>query len=95
MPIGLILNEMITNSIKYAFPDDGIGCVSVELTRPDQHHILLRVSDDGVGWPAGFNPEKSTGLGTQLVVMLSEQIGAEPVWNSEKGLSLELKIPLT
>ncbi len=94
MPIGLILNEMITNSIKYAFPDGRDGCVSVKLTRLDTTHILLRISDNGIGWPEGFNPEQSTGLGTQLVMMLSEQIGAEPVWNSDYGLSLELRIPL-
>jgi PAS domain S-box-containing protein len=94
MPIGLILNEMITNSIKYAFPDGRDGCVSVELTRSDPNHIHLRMSDNGVGWPEGFNPEQSTGLGTQLVNMLSEQIGAVPMWNSENGLSLELRVPL-
>ncbi len=94
MPIGLILNEMITNSIKYAFPDGREGCVSVELTHPDRNHILLRISDNGVGWPAGFDPQQSTGLGTQLVMMLSEQLGAVQIWSSEGGLSLELKIPL-
>lgn len=94
MPIGLILNEMITNSIKYAFPDGREGCVSVELTRPDSTHILLRISDNGIGWPKGFDPEESPGLGTQLVMMLSEQIGAVPIWNSNNGLSLELRVPV-
>lgn len=72
-PIGLILTELVTNSIKYAFPGERAGSISVSLSR---HASLVRlcVEDDGVGLPQGFDASKGAGLGLSLVESLTEQI---------------------
>lgn len=72
-PCGLIINELITNSFKYAFPGDRKGEISVTLKRNSQGDgYLLRVADNGVGLPAGFDIRRSDTLGLQLVVNLAE-----------------------
>jgi two-component sensor histidine kinase len=94
VPIGLIVNEAVTNCLKYAFPDDRAGTITIRLMKPDPDHVTLSVSDDGIGLPAGFSPETSTGLGTQLIHMLSDQLGATLNWMGGKGTSLNVTIPL-
>lgn len=93
-PLGLIINEMVTNSIKYAFGQGRKGKISMTITRAEVDSILVRIGDNGSGFPEGFTPETSRGLGTQLIEMLSEQIGAERKWVSNHGVTLELKIPI-
>src|SRR5678809_583935 len=55
VPLGLILNEAITNSIKYAFPDGRSGVISIFLSTDTRGHYLLNISDNGVGMPANYN----------------------------------------
>lgn len=93
-PIGIIINEMVTNSLKHAFAGGRMGKIVMSLTKLDDTTIRLRIGDNGPGFPPGFTPAQSTGLGTQLIEMLSMQLGAEPKWSSEGGLSLELMIPI-
>jgi two-component system, sensor histidine kinase PdtaS len=72
IPIGFIVNELITNSAKHAKSN-----ITVRLeTRPTIGHSLT-VSDDGPGLPAGFDPAKSKGLGMRIVGSLVKQIGGE------------------
>jgi len=73
---GLILNELITNALKYAFPGGRDGVVSVRLKREGELAVL-EVADDGVALPEGFDPARSTGLGFKLVDMLAKQLGGE------------------
>lgn len=94
VPIGLIVNEAITNCLKYAFPNDRVGTITIRLMKPDPDRVTLSISDDGVGLPAGFTPQTSTGLGSQLIHMLSDQLGATVKWASGKGTSLNVTIPL-
>jgi PAS domain S-box-containing protein len=72
-PIGLIVTELITNAIKYAFPDGRLGTITVAL-RKTAAGALLEVRDDGVGLPAGFDLAANTGRGLSLVQGLSGQI---------------------
>jgi two-component sensor histidine kinase len=72
IPLGLIVNELITNSAKYA---KGNITVRVETTSPAGHS--LSVLDDGPGLPAVFNPAKSEGLGMRIVLSLVREIGGE------------------
>jgi two-component sensor histidine kinase len=74
-PIGLIVTELITNSLKYAFPEGQGGTISISLKRTDAG-ALLEVRDDGCGLPAGFDPARNSGMGLKLVQALSEQIAA-------------------
>ena len=71
IPLGFIVNELITNSAKYAG-----GNIGLQLTTSQSGHSLS-VSDEGPGLPAGFDPTKSKGLGMKIVLALVKQIGGE------------------
>lgn len=92
VPCGLILNELISNALKHAFPDGRTGTIVATLGRPGE---LLSVSDDGVGIP-GPAIEASTGtLGMQLVHLLAEQIGAQVRISSVFGTQVKVTRPAT
>ncbi len=74
IPCGIILNELVSNALKYAFPAGGEGTVAVEF-RQKESDIQLVVRDDGVGMPADLGPRAAESLGLRLVHMLTEQIG--------------------
>jgi two-component sensor histidine kinase len=75
LPVGLIVNELLTNAFKYAFTDNRIGHVQVELGRKEGA-LELSVADDG----AGCSEAKRTGLGTKLVMLLVDQLGGTAEW---------------
>lgn len=75
VPLGLILNEAITNSIKYAFPNQGEGVIAVSLQYTSIGRLLLTISDNGIGLPAGFNHRNNHSMGMNLMQGLSEDIG--------------------
>lgn len=70
--VGLIVNELVTNSLKYAYPADRGGTVSVEVGRSDGQMTVI-VADDGVGCP----PDAEPGLGSRLVRLLAKQLGGK------------------
>ncbi len=72
VPIGLIVNELLTNSLKYAFPNGEKGRVIIKLSEK-QGHLFLEVSDNGIGKPLSGTNE-GTGFGTQLVSLLTKQL---------------------
>ena len=72
IPLGFIVNELITNSVKYAA---GHITVRIEVTSPTDRS--LSVIDDGPGLPAGFKPADSKGLGMKIVLSLVQQFGGE------------------
>ena len=93
-PIGLILTELVTNSIKYAFPGARIGIVAVSLKRvgPD---AILEVRDDGVGLPAGFDLSASSGMGLHLVQGLTGQIkGSFSMTGGPTGTCCRVSFPV-
>src|SRR5262249_46536313 len=65
--VGLIINELVSNALKHAYPGGRGGCVRVEMRRIDERRCALSVSDDGVGLPRGLAPDKPETLGLQLV----------------------------
>jgi two-component sensor histidine kinase len=74
IPVGLILNELISNALKHAFPDTRQGSIVVE-GRTDRGAVHLSVRDDGVGLPPGFDVEKTEGsLGLRIVSILVRQL---------------------
>ncbi len=93
--VGLIINELVSNAGKYAYPDCPGGLISVRLVLTDKNTILVSVHDEGVGLPKQFDPTTSKRLGTRLVNALSMQLGAEltrPL--SPIGTNFTLLIPL-
>ncbi len=93
IPVGLILNEIITNALKYAFAGREKGTVVVEFTgRKDQQHYLI-VHDDGIGLPDGFDPEKTESLGFRIVRELTRQLRGTLSYASEQGSVFQVNFP--
>lgn len=87
--IGLIVNELVTNAFKYAYPDNLGGIVQVDLQR-HQDYLDLTVEDDGIGCPA----EVGSGLGTRLVRLLASQMGgAVERHATENGCRVVVRLP--
>jgi two-component sensor histidine kinase len=79
VPCGLILNELVTNAFKYAFPKgEKPGDIRVVVRRVDDELFELSVSDNGIGLPAGYDRRENEGLGFMLVRLLATQIGGIP-----------------
>jgi PAS domain S-box-containing protein len=87
LPCGLILNELISNALKHAFPPQKAGghcTVDVEM-RQEGERIILRVADNGVGLSPGIDPASSQSLGLHLISMLAKQIRASLSVSKEGG----------
>lgn len=72
VPIGLIVNELLTNALKYAFPEGTKGQIKISLVK-ENNDLLLKVTDNGIGKTQGSKP-KGTGFGTQLIQLLTQQL---------------------
>ncbi len=72
VPIGLIVNELLTNALKYAFPEGVKGKINISLIK-ENDDLQLKVSDNGIGKTEGAKP-KGTGFGTQLISLLTKQL---------------------
>lgn len=77
VPVGLILNEAITNSMKYAFPGKKNGSISISIKIKEINKFLFTVSDNGIGLPKGFDINKVNSLGMKLMKGLSDDIMAK------------------
>ncbi|RAJ16256.1 sensor histidine kinase [Olleya aquimaris] len=80
--LGLIINELITNSFKYAFDDTKENSLSIEITKDSEHYKLL-YKDSGSGLPDDFDIETSESLGMQLISILTEQLGGTITYEKE------------
>lgn len=89
VPCGLIINELVTNAYKHAYPEGDSGVIYVSLKEQDGK-IFLRVKDEGIGLPDGFNLEESESLGFTLVSILAQQIEAEVRVHSENGTDISV-----
>jgi two-component sensor histidine kinase len=85
IPCGLLVNELITNSLKYAFPEGRSGEISVQLFEKN-NRINLRIGDDGIGMPEDYDILNSDTLGLQLVSTLVEQLDGEIHVDNSKGI---------
>lgn len=83
IPIGLIVNELITNSLKYAFPEGREGEILISLKK-DQDQLYLKVADDGAGIKKD-KPAQGTGFGSQLVALLTRQLDGKMTLSTQKG----------
>ncbi len=88
MPFGLILNELISNTLKYAFPDNQTGRITVKLTRGNAGIIEIVYTDNGIGVPEDFDFRNQHTLGIQNVIAITEhQLSGEVEFFSDTGLT--------
>lgn len=90
VPLGLILNEAISNAIKYAFPRNSTGEVIISLKKLHGTTYQLNISDNGVGLPADFQLENTHSLGMSLMRGLSEQLEGTFNIKNDNGLKIEI-----
>jgi two-component sensor histidine kinase len=92
VPLGLLLNELVSNACKHAFPEDARGELEVRLSQSAQG-IHVRVRDTGAGLPPRLSPESATTLGLQLVHMLAKQLGGDVRLASSSGTTVDVYVP--
>ncbi|MDJ1506776.1 tetratricopeptide repeat-containing sensor histidine kinase [Xanthocytophaga agilis] len=97
VPIGLIVNEAVTNAFKYAFPkQESNNSISVECKQTENNEILLTISDNGKGLPADFLTKRSNeGLGLKLIRGLTDDIDGKLTLTSDNGLSIFISFKAT
>jgi len=93
IPCGLMINELVSNAFKYAFPDRRDGEIRVVFSEDRDRMLRLAVSDNGIGFPEDRNPEESDSLGLKLVRTLTEQLGGTVRYRSQGGFLCDISIP--
>jgi PAS domain S-box-containing protein len=84
-PCGLIINELVSNSLKHAFKDQDQGEIQIEFKRDARDRYRLKISDNGIGNPNKINFEKASTLGIRLIKILTEQLHGDISFDSTKG----------
>jgi two-component sensor histidine kinase len=90
VPLGLIINEAINNAIKYAFPKDRKGKVTIELKNTGENNYKLVIADNGVGLPENFEDTERNSLGMNLMMGLTDQIDGEFEMKNDSGLTIKI-----
>ena len=90
IPSGLIVNELITNTLKYAFPNDREGSVWIRLSTTDVGNIQIQIQDDGIGLPEHVDFATTPTMGLRIVRILTEQLGGEMAIRRVQGTTFSL-----
>lgn len=93
IPCGLIINELVTNALKHAFPDRRRGMITVSLATRTNGDVELSVADNGVGIPEDVDARNTTSLGLQLVNILTGQLTATLEIRRGKGTTFSIVVP--
>ncbi|MEI7857392.1 MAG: PAS domain S-box protein [Methanomicrobiales archaeon] len=93
IPCGLIINELVTNSLKHAFTGREAGNLSLTLHHQEDHTFCLSLQDDGIGLPEDFEARSLASLGMQLVRVLVHQLGGEMKIDSVGGTEFTITFP--
>ncbi|MCJ2088434.1 PAS domain-containing protein [Methylobacterium sp. E-005] len=90
-PVALMMNELITNALKHAFPNDRPGRLSVTVA-PDAAYFTIKIADDGVGMPVQVMEQRS--FGKRLIGTLCRQLSASIAWmNNDPGTIVSIRLP--
>ncbi|WP_298509074.1 tetratricopeptide repeat protein [uncultured Kordia sp.] len=93
-PVGLIVNEFVTNTYKYAFSDDEDGIINISLTSDDvNYHLTLQ--DNGKGLPQDFNIEDLDSFGMEIIQLLTKEYDGEFTLNGKGGVTMNIQLPKT
>lgn len=93
LPLGLILNELLSNALRHAFPRQREGTILVEM-KENEAELILRVKDDGIGFPPNFPTDQPETLGLQLVNLLTGQLEGHLEVKHKGGTEFRLCLPI-
>lgn len=91
IPLGLIVNELVSNAYKYAFDNRKSGIITIQVRKLNGFDYELKVNDNGIGLPENFDPKKSKSLGLKLVSILSRQLRGKMTSSSDLGTSFKVQ----
>jgi two-component sensor histidine kinase len=91
VPLGLILNEAITNSIKYAFPEDRTGMIYITLETKAENEYLLTISDNGIGFDLNLSSTKTNSFGMSLIKGLTDDLDGKLTIENNNGTILKIE----
>jgi PAS domain S-box-containing protein len=91
VPCSLILNELVTNALKHAFPQGRVGCIEITVGAGSDGHVVLEVRDNGVGMRADMDLHTSRSLGLRLVSSLARQLHATVEIAREEGTAVRIR----
>ncbi|MBG1245637.1 PAS domain-containing sensor histidine kinase [Nostoc sp. NZL] len=94
IPCSLIIHELVSNSLKYAFPSGRNGTIYIGIKKNNEHEATLIVSDNGIGLPSNFNFKNMASLGWQLVDALTNQLGGNINIQGARGVECDLTFAL-
>ncbi|MFO7966192.1 MAG: PAS domain-containing protein [Archaeoglobaceae archaeon] len=93
IPCSLIINELVSNSLKHAFPDHLEGGIDIKFHRTENNGFMLMVGDNGRGFPEEIDYRNTDSLGLQLVNSLTKQLNGEISLHNDKGTTFEIVFP--
>jgi two-component sensor histidine kinase len=91
IPLGLILTESIVNAMKYAFINDNKGTVEIRLVRDGDDYVILKVSDNGIGFQGAFSASDRSSLGLELMQGLAKQLNGNFHISDNDGVQITIK----
>lgn len=91
IPCGLVINELVSNALKHAFPDGRKGELVIDFRRERDNKFKLIVADNGVGFPEGLDFRNAESLGMRLVCILTEQLHGTVELNQKAGTKFEIR----
>ncbi len=93
IPCGLIINELVSNSMKYAFPQNHKGKIIISLQSDHEENLVLRIKDDGVGIPLNFKNLNPQSLGLELVKLMVKQLNGRMAIDGTAGTTISITFP--
>lgn len=90
VPLGLLINEIISNSLEHGFKRRTYGNIYVKMKRTETNHIDLAIGDDGVGFPDDFKLENMTSLGLELIHSLVDQLDGDMTISAQNGINYHI-----
>ena len=95
IPCGLIINELVSNSMKYAFPQFHDGEIKVSLQTDNKENVVLTIADNGIGIPLNFKTVNPQSLGLELVKLMAKQLNGKMAIDGTSGTVISIVFPQT
>jgi len=93
IPCGLIINELVANSMKYAFPHNHKGNIMISLLSDNEKNLVLIIKDNGVGMPLNFKTLNPQSLGLELVKLMVKQLNGTMAIDGTAGTKISITFP--